>query len=119
MAVGRAQWESGEIDGTWRKKVGQRDGQGERDGRGKKAIAEGKKLRKKGKSEGTGERVMAEGKGPNHQGKNKRDGRRERAMVKKIELKREELEGAPITNKSLQPKKLKYNVQRGNYKKKL
>jgi hypothetical protein len=44
---------------------------------------------------------MAEGKGPNHQGENKRDGRRERAMVKKIEPKREELEGAPITNKSL------------------
>jgi len=49
---------------------------------------------------------MAEGKGPNHQGENERDGRRERAMVKKIELNREELEGAPTTNRNLQPKKL-------------
>ncbi len=48
----------------------------------------GRKVRKRGKSEGTTEKAMVEGKGPNHQGENKRNGRSERAMVKKIELKR-------------------------------
>jgi len=38
-------------------------------------------------------------------------------MVRKFKLERGELEGAPATNGNLQPKKLKHNVQKKNYRK--
>jgi hypothetical protein len=41
---------------------------------------------------------MAQGRRRDHQKGNKRDDIRERATMKKFELKREELEGAPATN---------------------
>jgi hypothetical protein len=62
---------------------------------------------------------MAQRRGHDHQSENESDGKRERTTVRKFELKREELEGAPTTNGNLQPKKLKYNVQRKNCKKTL
>jgi hypothetical protein len=37
--------------------------------------------------------------------------------MRKFELEREELEGALVTNKNLQPKKLKHNVQKKATKK--
>jgi hypothetical protein len=60
MAVGRAQWESGEIDGTWRKKVGQRDGQGERES--EREMEDEKKQLQRGKSFARREKVKAPGK---------------------------------------------------------
>ncbi len=36
--------------------------------------------------------------------------------MRKFELERKELEGAPATNRNLQPNKLEHDVQRKNYK---
>jgi hypothetical protein len=79
-------------------------------------MAKGREVRKRGKSEGTMETAMAQRKGHNHQSENERDGKKERTTVRKFKLKRKELEGATITNRNLQPKKLKYNVQKRNCK---
>ncbi len=72
---------------------------------------------RRGESESTKERAMAQWRGHNHQRENERDGKKETTTMRKFNLKRKELEGAPTTNRNMQPQKLKYNVQRKNHKK--